>query len=158
MTMATNTSDATVNGTAAAPTKATPSPSPSSSFLPPSCSASSSTSAPVSLSTQWRPKRSIAECDAILSAPGKLHELEHAVVGGRVMRVYKHLWPVRRSVNYIVSFSSLLTINCMYSFFLSLFWLVMVMLTGLYPVFTPAVEWTSIDTRLILGRRLRINK
>ena len=39
----------------------------------------------------WTPKRSIAECEKILTAPGRLHELEHAVIDDRVVRVYKNL-------------------------------------------------------------------
>ena len=42
----------------------------------------------------WRPKRTIAQCDAILTESGRLHELAHAIIDGRVLRVYKHLWPV----------------------------------------------------------------
>ncbi|KAJ7647316.1 hypothetical protein FB45DRAFT_893048 [Roridomyces roridus] len=40
---------------------------------------------------QWQPKRTLAEVDKIMSAPGMPHEMETAVVDGRVMRVYKHL-------------------------------------------------------------------
>lgn len=44
----------------------------------------------------WTPSRTMAECDAVLTQPGQTLETELAVVGGRVMRVYKHLWPVSR--------------------------------------------------------------
>ncbi|KAI5121730.1 hypothetical protein M0805_009023 [Coniferiporia weirii] len=39
----------------------------------------------------WTPARSVAECDAIMTGPGRMHETELALVDGRVMRVYKHL-------------------------------------------------------------------
>ncbi|KAJ7744452.1 hypothetical protein DFH07DRAFT_890342 [Mycena maculata] len=41
----------------------------------------------------WRPKRTVAECHAILCAPGSLHELETRLIDGRVQRVYKNQWP-----------------------------------------------------------------
>ena len=31
--------------------------------------------------------------DAIITAPGASHELEHVVIDGRIQRVYKNLWP-----------------------------------------------------------------
>ena len=31
--------------------------------------------------------------NAIMTAPGQLHEMEHAVIDNRVYRVYKNLWP-----------------------------------------------------------------
>ncbi|KAH8105971.1 hypothetical protein BXZ70DRAFT_998122 [Cristinia sonorae] len=36
-------------------------------------------------------KRTLAECDAILTAPGMPYEVETRIVDGRVQRVYKHL-------------------------------------------------------------------
>ncbi len=62
----------------------------------------------------WAPKRTIKECrcpvaplscmclllnpgDAILCGPGMPHEMESRVVDGRVLRVYKNLWPSLRS-------------------------------------------------------------
>ncbi|KAF9012333.1 hypothetical protein BDQ17DRAFT_1343710 [Cyathus striatus] len=44
----------------------------------------------------WIPKRTLAETDDILSAPGSIHELETALVDGRLYRVYKNLWPSLR--------------------------------------------------------------
>jgi hypothetical protein len=32
-----------------------------------------------------------------MTAPGQIHEMEHAVIDNRVYRVYKHLWPSIRS-------------------------------------------------------------
>lgn len=65
---------------------------------------------------EWKPARSLAECDysffilwmlwlirllftgeAILTAPGALHELEHAIINNRIYRVYKNLWPSLRA-------------------------------------------------------------
>jgi hypothetical protein len=40
------------------------------------------------------PKRSLAECRAILSSPGMPHETELALVDNRVLPVYKHIDPV----------------------------------------------------------------
>ncbi|KAJ3575121.1 hypothetical protein NP233_g1302 [Leucocoprinus birnbaumii] len=37
--------------------------------------------------------RSLAETDAILCAPGNIHETETSLVDGRLLRVYKNLWP-----------------------------------------------------------------
>ncbi|GJE84159.1 acyl--CoA ligase [Phanerochaete sordida] len=45
----------------------------------------------------WEPKRTLAECDDILCAPGMPHEMETRLVDGRVQRVYKNLWPTLRS-------------------------------------------------------------
>ncbi|CAL1700983.1 unnamed protein product [Somion occarium] len=42
-------------------------------------------------------RRSLAECDAILCAPGMPHELETRLVDGRIQRVYKNLWPSLRA-------------------------------------------------------------
>ena len=52
----------------------------------------------------WKPKRTIAECDALLGAPGRVLELTQAMVDGRVLRVYKHLWPVSRPMSSPVSY------------------------------------------------------
>ncbi|KII94769.1 hypothetical protein PLICRDRAFT_693101, partial [Plicaturopsis crispa FD-325 SS-3] len=41
----------------------------------------------------WIPKRTLAEADAILCAPGMPHELETILIDGRLQRVYKNLWP-----------------------------------------------------------------
>ncbi|KAF7352822.1 2-succinylbenzoate--CoA ligase [Mycena venus] len=41
----------------------------------------------------WHPKRTLAEVDAILCAPGQPLELETILVDGRVQRVYKNQWP-----------------------------------------------------------------
>ena len=43
---------------------------------------------------RWKPSLTMAECDAILTQPGQMLETELEVVDGRVMRVYKNLWPV----------------------------------------------------------------
>ncbi|KAJ7056279.1 hypothetical protein C8F01DRAFT_1221004 [Mycena amicta] len=45
------------------------------------------------MSAGWEPKRSIAETDAVLCAPGQLHELETILINGRLQRVYKNQWP-----------------------------------------------------------------
>ncbi|KAF5355120.1 hypothetical protein D9756_005291 [Leucocoprinus leucothites] len=39
------------------------------------------------------PHRSLTETDAILCAPGNIHETETTLVDGRLLRVYKNLWP-----------------------------------------------------------------
>ncbi|KAF8200802.1 hypothetical protein BJ912DRAFT_582736 [Pholiota molesta] len=44
----------------------------------------------------WTPKRSLAATEALLTAPGSIHELETALVDGRLYRVYKNLWPCLR--------------------------------------------------------------
>ncbi|KAF9075840.1 acetyl-CoA synthetase-like protein [Rhodocollybia butyracea] len=44
----------------------------------------------------FTPKRSVEECNRIITAPGALHELEHRVINGSVQRVYKNLWPSLR--------------------------------------------------------------
>ncbi|KAG7088033.1 hypothetical protein E1B28_012069 [Marasmius oreades] len=46
--------------------------------------------------TDWKPERTVEECNKILCAPGTPHELERRVVDGRVQRVYKNLWPSLR--------------------------------------------------------------
>lgn len=35
--------------------------------------------------------------EAIMTAPGALHELEHAIINNRIYRVYKNLWPSLRA-------------------------------------------------------------
>ncbi|KAJ7160799.1 long-chain-fatty-acid-CoA ligase [Mycena filopes] len=45
----------------------------------------------------WRPKRTLAEVNALLCAPGTLHELETCIIDGRVQRVYKNQWPSVRT-------------------------------------------------------------
>ncbi|KAJ3724511.1 hypothetical protein C8R42DRAFT_453754 [Lentinula raphanica] len=45
----------------------------------------------------WIPKRSLAETNELLCAPGQLHELETRFVDGRLQRVYKNLWPTVRN-------------------------------------------------------------
>ncbi|TFK43550.1 hypothetical protein BDQ12DRAFT_184901 [Crucibulum laeve] len=44
----------------------------------------------------WSPKRTLAECDAILLAPGTMHEMQTCLIDGRLQRVYKKLWPSLR--------------------------------------------------------------
>ncbi|TCD70812.1 hypothetical protein EIP91_001502 [Steccherinum ochraceum] len=46
----------------------------------------------MSLSSMWKPRRTFAECDAILTAPGMPFETETRLVNGQVQRVYKHLY------------------------------------------------------------------
>ncbi|ESK95987.1 long-chain-fatty-acid-- ligase [Moniliophthora roreri MCA 2997] len=45
----------------------------------------------------WKPKRTLEECNKILASPGSTHELETRVIDGRVQRVYKNLWPSLRA-------------------------------------------------------------
>ncbi|GLB34306.1 putative synthetase [Lyophyllum shimeji] len=45
----------------------------------------------------WHAQRSLNEVDAILCAPGSLHELETRLIDGRLQRVYKHLPPSMRA-------------------------------------------------------------
>ncbi|KAI0315983.1 hypothetical protein OF83DRAFT_1129427 [Amylostereum chailletii] len=45
----------------------------------------------------WIPKRTLAETDALLCAPGTLYETETQLVDGRVQRVYKNVWPSLRA-------------------------------------------------------------
>ncbi|KXN90245.1 2-succinylbenzoate--CoA ligase [Leucoagaricus sp. SymC.cos] len=45
----------------------------------------------------WSPKRSLAEVNAVLCAPGTPHELETRFIDGRLLRVYKNLWPSLRA-------------------------------------------------------------
>ncbi|TCD70813.1 hypothetical protein EIP91_001503 [Steccherinum ochraceum] len=44
----------------------------------------------------WTPKRSLAECDTILTAPGMPWEVETRIVHGRMIRVYKNNDPTLR--------------------------------------------------------------
>ncbi|KAF9475541.1 acetyl-CoA synthetase-like protein [Pholiota conissans] len=44
----------------------------------------------------WKPARTLPETEALLTAPGSIHELETALVDGRMYRVYKNLWPSLR--------------------------------------------------------------
>jgi hypothetical protein len=62
----------------------------------------------------WNPRRSLLECahiftlifnyntltfspaDALLTAPGNIHELQTTLIDGRLYRVYKNLWPSLR--------------------------------------------------------------
>lgn len=39
----------------------------------------------------WKPKRTIEECDRIITAPGQIHELELTIIDGQVQKVYKNL-------------------------------------------------------------------
>ncbi|CAA7259743.1 unnamed protein product [Cyclocybe aegerita] len=48
------------------------------------------------MSDAWSPKRTLAEVDAILCAPGTMHETQTVLVGSLVQRVYKNLWPSLR--------------------------------------------------------------
>ncbi|KAF7782563.1 hypothetical protein Agabi119p4_1939 [Agaricus bisporus var. burnettii] len=45
----------------------------------------------------WSPARSLAETDAVLCAPGNIHETELSLVDGRLYHVYKNLWPSCRN-------------------------------------------------------------
>ncbi|KAG6845543.1 hypothetical protein H0H87_007787 [Tephrocybe sp. NHM501043] len=44
----------------------------------------------------WYAQRTLSEVDAIITAPGSLHELESRYINGRLQRVYKRLWPSMR--------------------------------------------------------------
>ncbi|KAF7433422.1 hypothetical protein PC9H_005374 [Pleurotus ostreatus] len=44
----------------------------------------------------WSPRRSLAQTEEILTAPGSLHELQTSLIDGRLYRVYKNLWPSLR--------------------------------------------------------------
>ncbi|KAF9476463.1 acetyl-CoA synthetase-like protein [Pholiota conissans] len=44
----------------------------------------------------WTPKRSIEQTNALLCAPGQMHDLETQLVDGQLQRVYKNLWPSLR--------------------------------------------------------------
>ncbi|KDQ17938.1 hypothetical protein BOTBODRAFT_29253 [Botryobasidium botryosum FD-172 SS1] len=46
----------------------------------------------------WKPARSIPECNAILTGPGTPFEIETALVGDRVQRVFKHAPPSMRAL------------------------------------------------------------
>ncbi|KAJ7228678.1 hypothetical protein GGX14DRAFT_414247 [Mycena pura] len=45
------------------------------------------------MSNTWHPKRTLAETEAILCAPGMPNELETRLIDGQIQRVYKNLWP-----------------------------------------------------------------
>ncbi|RDB16970.1 2-succinylbenzoate--CoA ligase [Hypsizygus marmoreus] len=45
----------------------------------------------------WTPARTLDQTEAILCAPGNIHEVEISVLDGRPQRVYKHLWPSMRA-------------------------------------------------------------
>ncbi|KAF5385818.1 hypothetical protein D9615_002571 [Tricholomella constricta] len=45
----------------------------------------------------WSPARTLAQTEAILCAPGHIHEVETILLDGRPQRVYKHLWPSVRA-------------------------------------------------------------
>ncbi|KAL1748754.1 hypothetical protein HDZ31DRAFT_28730 [Schizophyllum fasciatum] len=45
----------------------------------------------------WSPKRTLAETEAILTAPGSMHETVQCEIRGRRQKVYKHLWPSMRA-------------------------------------------------------------
>ncbi|KAF8062191.1 hypothetical protein FPV67DRAFT_1563616 [Lyophyllum atratum] len=45
----------------------------------------------------WSPARTLEETEAILCAPGHLHEVEEVLLNGREQKVYKHLWPSVRA-------------------------------------------------------------
>ncbi|KAJ3516840.1 hypothetical protein NLJ89_g878 [Agrocybe chaxingu] len=44
----------------------------------------------------WSPKRGLAQTEALLTAPGSIHETQTTLVDGRLHRVYKNLWPSLR--------------------------------------------------------------
>ncbi|KAF8161102.1 hypothetical protein B0H34DRAFT_654088 [Crassisporium funariophilum] len=44
----------------------------------------------------WKPHRTLAETEALLTAPGNIHELETRLVDGKLQRVYRNLWPSLR--------------------------------------------------------------
>ncbi|KAG6811592.1 hypothetical protein H0H92_006715 [Tricholoma furcatifolium] len=44
----------------------------------------------------WYAQRTLQETDAIITAPGSLHELENRYIDGRLVQVYKRLWPSMR--------------------------------------------------------------
>ncbi|KAL1759440.1 hypothetical protein FB107DRAFT_205000 [Schizophyllum commune] len=45
----------------------------------------------------WKPKRTLAETEAILIASGSMHETVECEIRGRRQKVYKHLWPSMRA-------------------------------------------------------------
>ncbi|KAL1735481.1 hypothetical protein EV714DRAFT_243537 [Schizophyllum commune] len=45
----------------------------------------------------WKPKRTLAETEAILTASGSMHETVECEIRGRRQKVYKHLWPSMRA-------------------------------------------------------------
>ncbi|KAF8805416.1 acetyl-CoA synthetase-like protein [Phlegmacium glaucopus] len=48
------------------------------------------------MTSSWSPKRTIQEADEILCAPGSMHEIQTALVGGQIHRIYKNIWPSLR--------------------------------------------------------------
>ncbi|KAG6900762.1 hypothetical protein C0993_002186 [Termitomyces sp. T159_Od127] len=46
----------------------------------------------------WTPVRTLEETEAILCAPGHMHEVETIFLDGRPQRIYKNLWPSTRSL------------------------------------------------------------
>ncbi|KAJ7462329.1 hypothetical protein B0H11DRAFT_2055212 [Mycena galericulata] len=48
------------------------------------------------MALQWKPRRTLDETDKIMCGPGMPHEMETCLVGGRLYRVYKNLWPSMR--------------------------------------------------------------
>ncbi|KDR75885.1 hypothetical protein GALMADRAFT_1331600 [Galerina marginata CBS 339.88] len=44
----------------------------------------------------WKPQRTLAETETLLTSPGSIHEVETTLVDGRLYRVYKNLWPSLR--------------------------------------------------------------
>ncbi|KAG7442441.1 long-chain-fatty-acid-CoA ligase [Guyanagaster necrorhizus] len=50
------------------------------------------------MSESWVPRCSLEEADKILTAPGSLLEVETRVVGDRLLRVFKNLWPSARAL------------------------------------------------------------
>ncbi|KAG5651489.1 hypothetical protein H0H81_008489 [Sphagnurus paluster] len=46
----------------------------------------------------WHAQRTLSETEAILTAPGSLHELETRLIDGRLQRVYKRMWPSLRAL------------------------------------------------------------
>ncbi|KAI5477431.1 hypothetical protein MNV49_006423 [Pseudohyphozyma bogoriensis] len=49
------------------------------------------------MSTQWKPKRTLEECNAILTAPGAPWETQEMTINGRTNRVYSRLPPSMRA-------------------------------------------------------------
>ncbi|TFY52440.1 hypothetical protein EVG20_g10548, partial [Dentipellis fragilis] len=78
--------------------------SPSSSPSPPSSPKTKSMSQKQQPQPEWAPKRTLAECRAILTAPGMPFELERKLVHGRLLTVYKHMEPNLRT--YFLKFTT----------------------------------------------------
>ncbi|KAF8076364.1 hypothetical protein FPV67DRAFT_1471446 [Lyophyllum atratum] len=47
--------------------------------------------------SEWASQRTLSESNAIMCAPGSMHELETCLIDGRLQRVYKNLWPSLRA-------------------------------------------------------------